>query len=121
MSAGPARRVVNRTTTGLRQPSPSRRSTRRSWHLPKQSGPEPVWWIKEVVFAAVVALLAGTALYLVQDRAENHRQEKANAIEDRRQLQDQRLENLRFVRERSSPNAEETRPFGALDLRDQSL
>lgn len=106
--------TVNRSrTAGPRHP--------RRWQLPRQKGPEPAWWIKEVLFAALVAVLAGGALFMVQTRADDQRQEQAIEFENQLQQQAERLENLRFIRERSSTDASQPRPFGRLDLRGQSL
>lgn len=95
-------------------------------------GPEPVWWIREVVFALIVsAFVGGTTVAISiffdekrQDEAdgrEDTRQTEAQRIEDDRQVHSERLENLRFVRERSSPDADMERPFATIDLQEQNL
>lgn len=44
-----------------------------------------------------------------------------NALDDRRSTHETRLENLRFVREKSSPDLGASRPFQEMDLEGQNL
>ncbi|WP_336711063.1 pentapeptide repeat-containing protein [Arthrobacter sp. USHLN218] len=64
----------------------------------------------DVIIGLVVGLATGGALFLLGNYAEN-------SLAD----QQQRIENLRFVRERSSTDVDTNRPFRGLDLQGQNL
>lgn len=97
--------------------------------IPKQKdGDEPVWWFKDGVLVLVLSLMMfGLQWYIDEQRenhteaAENSRQALSRESDDRRQREDNRLENLRFVRERASTDALANRPFAFLDLEGQYL
>jgi uncharacterized protein YjbI with pentapeptide repeats len=87
-----------------------------------------VWWFKDVVLVAVLSLL----FFGVQWYADERRQHGVDQLEDRRQIsvensdnrrqsEDNRRENLRFVRERASADPTENRPFANLDLEQLTL
>lgn len=73
------------------------------------------------IIALLTGLTSGFAVYLVQERTEAQRAREANERDDRRIVADRRLENLRFVRERSSNDPKLPRPFIGLDLQGQAL
>jgi Pentapeptide repeats (8 copies) len=77
---------------------------------------EPSWWVKDVV----VALLIGVVLVGGQWLLDNRRAAVDRQLEDQRNAAAERLENLRFIRDRSS-SAAASRPFGSLDLRGLQL
>lgn len=72
---------------------------------------EPPWWVNDVL----IAFLIGAMLVLGQWWLDNRRADVDRGLEDRRSAAAERLENLRFVRDRSSLSRE-SRPFGTLDL-----
>jgi hypothetical protein len=85
--------------------------TRRRWWTR-----EPSWWVKDVV----VALLIGAVLVAGQWLLDNRRADVDRQLEDQRNAAAERLENLRFIRDRSS-SSRASRPFGSLDLRGLQL
>lgn len=90
------------------------------------------WLWRDVVLATLVGCLVGGSVFIVQNHFDNEREQRERTVEDARQqlaerLEDERvaantrLENLRFVRERSSKDPDLPRPFQGLDLSDQVL
>lgn len=81
----------------------------------------PHWWFREVLMALVIGglLVAGTVIgqKIVDDRRSER--EVAQALAANRHSME--LENLRFVRDRSSDATEGTRRFAELDLAGQNL
>lgn len=67
---------------------------------------EPAWWLR----AIVVAVAIGLVLFGLQLLTDSNREAVST-----------RLENLRFVRERSSANVDMARPFSSLDLQEQQM
>lgn len=67
---------------------------------------EPPWWLRAIVVAVAIGLVI-SGLQLLTD--------------NNREAVSTRLENLRFVRERSSANVDLARPFSSLDLQEQQL
>jgi uncharacterized protein YjbI with pentapeptide repeats len=63
-------------------------------------------WLRDVIVGTIASLIVFGIAYYFDAKAED-RQE--------------RLENLRFVRERSSPDKDQPRPFRGLDLEGQNL
>lgn len=83
----------------------------------RQRGPAPAWWIRDiVVVGALAALVFVGQLHFDERRAE--REMDANLAQQERSV---RIENLRFVRERSGPDARQLRPFRGFDLVGQNL
>jgi hypothetical protein len=72
---------------------------------------EPPWWVRDILIAFII----GAILVLGQWWLDNRRADVDRGLEDRRSAAAERLENLRFVRDRSSLSRE-PRPFGSLDL-----
>jgi pentapeptide repeat protein len=72
------------------------------------------WWFSELVIPTVVALVTGAlvAVGTIKGQA---------LLDDAREDRALRLENLRFVREHSTVDPNQARPFGGLDLRGQHL
>jgi uncharacterized protein YjbI with pentapeptide repeats len=67
-------------------------------------------FMRKLMEQAVFGIVAGLAVFLVTWHFESQRADN-----------DQRLENLRFVRERSSDDPSQPRPFRGLDLANQNL
>jgi hypothetical protein len=86
--------------------SPKPKKTRK-WH-------EMPWWFSELVIPTVVALVTGAlvAWGTIKGQA---------LLDDAREDRALRLENLRFVREHSTVDPNQARPFGGLDLQGQHL
>lgn len=85
---------------------------------------EPSWWVREVVIATLVALLAGLAvglplLWFQRDLDDKRLQQDIQAAREAADEGDRR-ENLRFVRERSSPEKID-RTFNGIDLEGRNL
>lgn len=74
----------------------------------------PVWWVGDIFIAAVVAILVLVGQHYLA--SENTRDDQALSQEP----QIQRLQDLRFVRDRSS-EAYQPRPFRQFDLAGQNL
>lgn len=83
-----------------------RSASRHSWW---RDGPRE-WGLRELVAAGLVGLFVGAASIAGQV-----------AIDDGREVRAIRIENLRFVRERSTGDPDQPRPFAGLDLQDQNL
>ena len=91
--------------------------------------------IGEVLADLGVALTTGAfvaiAIFYASERAENNRQQQAERLNDRREEQDERRENLRFIRALSDTGAASAEsgpgcaanslPLGGIDLRGQHL
>ena len=115
-------RLAKRSVVRSGPPAGERRS-RPSRPVPKrglrawlaQAWTEPRWWFKELFGAGlvgIVLLFAGFVWdYQLQQRVDESDTNRAQVAE--------RLENLRFVRARSSGSEE--RPFTGMDLQGQSL
>jgi hypothetical protein len=78
---------------------------------------DPPWWFRDVVLSALVACMI-LALQLYFENRATERQVERDAAQA---LRDERLENLRFVRDRSARGTDVDRPFARLDLTDQDL
>lgn len=85
------------------------------------------WWLESIVIAAIISIVI--LIWQAQiddDRSTNELvaterlTQNSERLEDLRNSRAERLENLRFVRDRSS-SAFMERPFANLNLRDQSL
>ncbi|MGY5036023.1 pentapeptide repeat-containing protein [Streptomyces sp. 900116325] len=92
----------------------SRRTARQNQPDGREAEREPRWWIRDIVIAGIVALItggmiAGTQVY-IQSRLDTEAADRA-----------ERLENLRFVRERSTADPYQPRPFRGIDLTDQTV
>jgi hypothetical protein len=100
--AGRPRRVPS----AVQPTKPKQRKTRK-WH-------EMPWWFSELVIPTVVALVTGAlvAWGTIKGQA---------LLDDAREDRALRLENLRFVREHSTADPNQPRPFGGLDLQGQHL
>ncbi|WAC90055.1 pentapeptide repeat-containing protein [Mycobacterium sp. Aquia_213] len=72
------------------------------------------WWLTELVIPTVVALVTGAivAAGTIKGQA---------LLDDAREDRALRLENLRFVRDHSTADPNQPRPFGGLDLSGQHL
>lgn len=96
-------------------PSPSRwdrfkaRSTTVWLHVWRW---EPPWLFREIVIVGLVSAAVVYATTAVDDR----RAETDRTIAAEQNKRAERLENLRFVRERSNPDPNTLRPFAGLDL-----
>ncbi len=73
----------------------------------------------EVVSGLVVGLLVSLVAFLLTYRLEHNLTDEQRSVEDLRALRQERLENLRFVRERADPGSR--KPFASLDLRGMPL
>jgi uncharacterized protein YjbI with pentapeptide repeats len=79
---------------------------------------DPSWWIRDIVVALLIALL----VLVGQKWVDDSRAVRDRAIAADQNRQAQRLENLRFVRDRSSRgDQDQPRPFAGLDLADMNL
>lgn len=81
--------------------------------MTRGSATEPKWWVQEIVSAGVIALVVATVTGGAFMMIQNH-------FDERRDLRASRLENLRFVRDRST-EANVERPFQSLDLHEGNL
>jgi uncharacterized protein YjbI with pentapeptide repeats len=78
----------------------------------------PSWLIRDIVVALLIALL----VLLGQKWVDDSRADRDRAIAADQNRQAQRLENLRFVRDRSSRgDQDQPRPFAGLDLAGMNL
>lgn len=77
---------------------------------------EPSWWFRD----GVLALLIGLMLLAGQAWLDSKRSARQLALDEGRALRSERLENLRYVRERST-GADEDKNFAGLDLSGQDL
>lgn len=78
---------------------------------------EPPWLIREILIVGLISAVVLVATALIDDR----RAETDRAIASQQNAKAERLENLRFVRERSNPDPATARPFNNLDLVGQNL
>jgi hypothetical protein len=82
---------------------------------------QPVWWARDIFIAAVVAILVLFGqYYFVNARHTGDQKTSSDQANQAEQLDAQRIENLRFVRDRSS-TATQPRPFRQFDLRGMNL
>lgn len=82
---------------------------------------DPNWWMRDMFTALVVAVIVAAGSILGQKMIDDDRAQRegiANADQNRHRDQ---LENLRFVRDASSPDPNRARPFSDLDLKGQHL
>jgi hypothetical protein len=77
-------------------------------------------WTRTLVGDGLIALILAGTFFLVAERAENRRAERAEALEDERAARANRLENLRFVRGLSG-ETERERPLNGIDLENTNL
>ncbi len=105
----PAPEPVSRTP-----PHADERSVRRRL---LGTGADPSWWIRDIVVALLIALL----VLVGQKWVDDSRADRDRAIAADQNRQAQRLENLRFVRDRSSGDQDQPRPFAGLDLAGMNL
>jgi uncharacterized protein YjbI with pentapeptide repeats len=86
----------------------------RHWPFSSDRRIHESWWFGEIVVPAFVALITGSVVaagtFVSQAR-----------IDDARETHALRLENLRFVRDHSSSDPNQPRPFGGLDLQWQYM
>ena len=82
---------------------------------------DPPWWFRDLVIAALVGLVVAVIGVWAQRGLDDERSARESQSEDRRAEQAIRVENLRFVRDRSSSDPDTPRPFRGLDLRGQEL
>lgn len=92
----------------------------------ERSHREPPWWVRDILVAAALGLL----LLWFQASIDRRADERAMGVEEKRATQEailederaanaERLENLRFVRERSARDA--IKPFQSIDLTSMPL
>jgi len=77
---------------------------------------EPSWIVRDGVLALVIGLM----LLAGQAWLDSGRSARQQALDETRALRSERLENLRYVRERSA-GADEDKNFAGLDLGEQDL
>lgn len=127
--------IRGRVSGGARSAAPIENATVPDPPKPSQSAAkekirkfwaDPPWWVREGVLALVVALAVGATTVMVQKDIDDQRSNReaaaakllADQTDENARLQAenaQRLENQRFVRERSAKEVID-RPFSVLDL-----
>lgn len=95
--------------TSRRRPAPRSRSFSRAKGTARATPAEKPGWRHDLVVGLISGALVAAASMLGQA-----------SLDDQRSSREERLENLRFVRERSSKDARD-RPFRGLDLKGQNL
>ena len=122
-SSGPQRQAIRGLSWFTPTPEPVHRAAQHGdeqsvWRRLFGTVGNPSWWIRDIVVALLIALVVlGGQKWVDDSRADRDR---AIAADQNRQAQ--RLENLRFVRDRSSlGDQDQPRPFAGLDLAGTNL
>jgi uncharacterized protein YjbI with pentapeptide repeats len=100
----------------------------------KKQHHEPQWWIRDVLVAGTVGIIAGLAsgavLMAGQNDIDERRAQREQTQADERRLDDLRLEDLRFIREQAADRSRQTAaavedltrlPYAHMDLRGMNL
>lgn len=81
----------------------------------------PRWWVEEVLAALIIGAIVAAGTIIGQKSVDDRRAEREIATALASNRHDLQLENLRFVRDRSSGQADESRRFAEFDLAGQNL
>ncbi|MDX1886824.1 pentapeptide repeat-containing protein [Mycolicibacterium sp. 120270] len=82
---------------------------------------DPPWILRDVVVALVVGGVVAWGSVRAQQDIDDERMLRESSLAAQQERQSARLENLRFVRDRSSIDDSVVRPFGGLDLAHQNM
>jgi hypothetical protein len=82
---------------------------------------DPHWWLKDVVTALILGILISGGSIISQTIINDDRTAREDASAHAENLHREQLENLRYVRDGSSPDPGRSRPFSYLNLEGRDL
>lgn len=86
---------------------------------PPRQGPR--WWVRDVLVSGIVAVVVSAGTIIGQKLVDDVRADRDHQISSQANEREEKLENLRFVRARSTSDPNLERPFYGLDLAGLSL
>lgn len=82
---------------------------------------EPRWWVRDIVIATIVGTLLAAGSIWGQNLIDDSRAIRDEAKQKAQARHDEQLGNLVFVRQLSSADPEQARPFSYMDLEGMAL